>query len=704
MERVAAGAGALRGGVVDREPRLLEACRRSRSWPASGTARSSCRSRACTPNCSSVASLSETWSSRYIAYRRPEHPPGWTATRSAMSLRPSSTRSSFTLPAARLGQLDHRPPGPSVGSHCGASRNGATRVIPVTRQRRRRRQVPAKSATSAPGHREQVGGGEREHRIRRPGRRPRPRRRRAASRSTNARTRLGMAERRRAADREPGGGPGLLRRRAPDLGGARELGELGRVRRGSRPRSAPARLAVGARTRATSRSARRRTRSPRRRPRPSSCPPGTGGPRGSSAERPRRRQESLDRAAHVARAASRALDRQLLGQRLQHRAAASGDRRRSSPEPLHERPHRQRRPAVDARRGRTTHGGRTPAPAAAPRARRPTVLPGSDCSSSLPSPVMTRSARGQRSAKPDRLHHDLDARRSSRPEERHQPEAQASRRAGAGLVAQRRCPRSRSHDGREVAERAVQQQHVLGPRHPSAARTRRAAPRGPTSGLSTSLATTNGRPSPTRATSGREVDPRELDERAPPGPISPPAASRKRHTQRLRHARRRRRSSRSRRCTRSTRAAPVRERAARISSPVPRVVVRAGIAPRRRAPARARRPAPSPRRPTSPPAVGASPNAASTGSPSGPVDRTVRRLPAEAVDERVERPLSPVGHRHELDLVRRAGSGSHPVSTARGRLGGRQRAAELVGSDQDAHPARVQSAPTSTGILEGRRA
>ena len=41
-----------------------------------------------------------TWSSRYMAYRRPEHPPGWTAMRSAMSSRPSSVRSSLTFPAA----------------------------------------------------------------------------------------------------------------------------------------------------------------------------------------------------------------------------------------------------------------------------------------------------------------------------------------------------------------------------------------------------------------------------------------------------------------------------------------------------------------------------------------------------------------------------------------------------------------------------
>src|SRR5215217_6047787 len=53
-----------------------------------------------TPNCSSATSFSESWSSRYIAYRRPEHPPGCTATRSAMSARPSSSTSSFTLPAA----------------------------------------------------------------------------------------------------------------------------------------------------------------------------------------------------------------------------------------------------------------------------------------------------------------------------------------------------------------------------------------------------------------------------------------------------------------------------------------------------------------------------------------------------------------------------------------------------------------------------
>src|SRR6266508_1560091 len=53
-----------------------------------------------TPNCSSETSPSATSSSRYIAYRRPEQPPGWTATRSAMSARPSCSRSCLTLVAA----------------------------------------------------------------------------------------------------------------------------------------------------------------------------------------------------------------------------------------------------------------------------------------------------------------------------------------------------------------------------------------------------------------------------------------------------------------------------------------------------------------------------------------------------------------------------------------------------------------------------
>src|SRR6266536_222407 len=53
-----------------------------------------------TPNCSSETSPSATSSSRYIAYRRPEQPPGWTATRSAISARPSCSRSCLTLFAA----------------------------------------------------------------------------------------------------------------------------------------------------------------------------------------------------------------------------------------------------------------------------------------------------------------------------------------------------------------------------------------------------------------------------------------------------------------------------------------------------------------------------------------------------------------------------------------------------------------------------
>ncbi len=148
----------------------------------------------------------------------------------------------------------------------------------------------------------------------------------------------------------------------------------------------------------------------------------------------------------------------------------------------------------------------------------------------------------------------------------------------------------------------------------------------------------------------------------------------------------------------TTRAGPC-SSACPISSPVPRVVVRRG----------SRRPSRTSASPdalaisttaTSPAAVGASPNGAVTDSPVGTGDLLLVQGPAEAVDERLERPLPAVGHRHELEVVPRPAPEPPGLHGARG-LSRRQRAAELVGCNEDAHAANVQSAPTSTEILEG---
>src|SRR5688500_17010301 len=94
-----------------------------------------------------------------MAYRSPEQPPGWTATRRAISLLPSSTRSSFTLPAALSLSWIIGPP--VHGSVLGFYRLERSTIRP---ERRFLQLHPL-----GPGAPLQLGGAGPEDRVRRPG-------------------------------------------------------------------------------------------------------------------------------------------------------------------------------------------------------------------------------------------------------------------------------------------------------------------------------------------------------------------------------------------------------------------------------------------------------------------------------------------------------------------------------------------------------
>ena len=149
----------------------------------------------------------------------------------------------------------------------------------------------------------------------------------------------------------------------------------------------------------------------------------------------------------------------------------------------------------------------------------PGTLPRSDPASSSPfardHEIGCRHPRVQ----PERVGHHVDPRPDVRTQERHQPEPQPSRGAGAGLVAQidAEVPR---HDGGQMGQRAIEQDHVVRPTRPSADRRPRSRRRGPVSGLSTSVAATNVTPSQPPIES-RDVDARQAAERQPASPRSP---------------------------------------------------------------------------------------------------------------------------------------------------------------------------------------
>ena len=84
--------------------------------------------------------------------------------------------------------------------------------------------------------------------------------------------------------------------------------------------------------------------------------------------------------------------------------------------------------------------------------------------------------------------------------------------------------------------------------------------------------------------------------------------------------------------------------------------------------------------------------------PERRVDRIAERArrgrghepPALRVDQRLQRPFASVGHRDQVDDV--VGTGPTPAGFDRlGRLACRERAAELVGSHEDAHAAELPS-------------
>ena len=135
----------------------------------------------------------------------------------------------------------------------------------------------------------------------------------------------------------------------------------------------------------------------------------------------------------------------------------------------------------------------------------------------------------------------------------------------------------------------------------------------------------------------------------------------------------RRRSWPSRPRRRAIRLAPP-SRAAAISSPVPWVVAAMGRCRR----ARRRGPAPTPAPSRSRRCAGRAATHASTGSPSGPIT-VVRRLPPPRTS-RVPSPPSASGSGR-----RRATGALDAAADGGGRLGGGDRAPELVDGGEDAH-------------------
>src|SRR6266571_211691 len=170
-----------------------------------------------TPKCSAVTSCSVISSSRNMAYRNPEQPPGCTATRRAMSDLPSWTSSSLTLPAASWVSVSIGSPAPSRACALAPLPAIIPAVWVLSRGFLELDHVPADQA-------HQGLGGDREHRIGGPGCRPHL--------LVSEQVRIeqdgqptGMAERRSAPDDESGCVADLLRRRSPDLLSPADAGE-----------------------------------------------------------------------------------------------------------------------------------------------------------------------------------------------------------------------------------------------------------------------------------------------------------------------------------------------------------------------------------------------------------------------------------------------------------------------------------------------
>ena len=307
-------------------------------------------------------------------------------------------------------------------------------------------------------------------------------------------------------------------------------------------------------------------------------------------------------------------------------------------------------------------------------------MPCKDCASSLPSPVITRSAASMRWANSSASDTTSTPGRTSRTQERHQAEPQPTGRTCSRFVAQS-TPRSRY----TIADRcASADRGATHPRstHPSGARRRRSPRAGPVRGLSTSLAAE-------QLSAPRRGSRPVLSIRASSNSAAPPGSQLplRRHRAGARRAPApcppRHRSSRCRPGRRSAGRRAVERRADQLAGS--RVVVTRGS---RRAGERSSSPDADAISTIADAAArrSARPNAASIRSSRGPVHGGADHF-ALAGRRRV-RPWSPRRHRPWAPgPARRPGASA---ATGRHRLGGltrRERATELVGSHQDAHPA-----------------
>ena len=284
-----------------------------------------------------------------------------------------------------------------------------------------------------------------------------------------------------------------------------------------------------------------------------------------------------------------------------------------------------------------------------------TTLPRSVCASIRPSPVKHQSAPRSARVSPRTLATSVHAAFEPRAARARQRPAQPAGRAGAG---QRRADRGRSppHRVGEPREHAVEERHVVAQSRPFA--DRRPPPRRAARAAVVHVARDRESTRRSRGSSAVEIDPRDV--RAAlrvPARARAPRASRKRAP-----------SAASAPAPPSVVALPPIPSTMRVAPRVERVAQQLAGAARRRAP-RVERRAPSSASPDAAAisTIAVSPSrayVASTGSPSGPVTRTVRGVaPLARNASTVPSPPSAIG------TSSHARAGEH-VAHARGQRGG----------------------------------
>ena len=438
VERVAAGAAALGGRVVDREPGLLERVDEVDRRLGEVRARSSCRSRGArrtAPRPESFSRPGRRGTSRSAV--RSTHRAG--RRRAARCRRGLPRRELLHLAGSGLGERDHRSSG--VGSWRSPDRTrgqlnpSSDAGIPAADRSRR---SPPRRAAERSRRARRGRAGTRESGV--PGGRPHLLVTRAVPVEERRGRCAGCPNGGVPPTAKPGGRPRLLGGRAPHRRRARR-----------RRRASPVSTRFDARREREHRRASsamntsdftiwpRRSRSPARRPRRSSCPRGTGATSGS---RPEPRAASRNRSiAPLTRAPTSSPARRASRERLERGGAS---RAIAAPSP-----DRSTSETTGTPRARSSARPHTIDGAARPRARAPrstpaTTFPRSDCRRATPSPVITRSARGDALGRARRLHHDLDPRAQPGAAEGHAARSPARRPRPRPARRARSTPRSRS--------------------------------------------------------------------------------------------------------------------------------------------------------------------------------------------------------------------------------------------------------------------